>query len=352
MALRLGKLRINRMWVLLLLAVLLAAFATWLAFTYLENREKSIHDELAARVQGGPKTTVVVPTTDLPEGFVIDEGVVAGRDIAVDLVYTDTITIDDFDAIRGLPLLRAVQKGRPLMRADIIDDSPRDFSHLLTQGMRAITIDTDETNSIAQMLKPGNFIDLHVITAEPGTTQSQEVFPFLQHVKVIATGQETRNTIVRQNRRNAVMEDLAPYTTVTVEVTPEEAAYIALAQQTGKIRATLRPNDDMELASYDAVTTRSLLGVVKKGGGGAAAAAPSKIEYIVGGKAGSGAATPISINMPGLAEMMSAGAAAGAQAAGAPNPAAGALPPGAAAAGGEALQNSINQANPAVYAPQ
>jgi pilus assembly protein CpaB len=338
MALRLGKLRINRLWVLLFMAILLAAFATWLAFTYLENREKAMQEELAAKAQGGAKATVVVPTSDLAEGYVIDEAVVAGRDIAVDLVYRDTITIDDFDAIRGLPLLRPVQRGRPLMRQDIIDDRPKDFSHLLTKGMRAITIDIDEINSIAQMLKPGNFIDLHVIAAEPGVTQSQEVFPFLQHVKVIATGQDTQGSVERNSRRNPELEGITPYVTVTVEVTPEEAAYIALAQQTGKIRATLRPNDDTEIASYNAVTTRSLIGSSKKGSGYSQAS--TKIEYIVGGKAGSGAAVPININMPGMPGISPEAVAAGV------------LSPNVAATGGPALQNAINQANPAVYAPQ
>ncbi len=338
MALRLGKIRINRLWVLLFLAIVLAAFATWLAFTYLENREKAMQDELAAKVQGGPKSTVVVPTSDLPEGFVIDETVVAGRDIAVDLVYRDTVTIDDFDAIRGLPLLRPVQKGRPLMRQDIIDDRPKDFSHLLTKGMRAITIEIDEINSIAQMLKPGNFIDLHVIAAEPGETRSQEVFPFLQHVKVIATGQETQRSVAASSRRNPELEGITPYVTVTVEVTPEEAAYIALAQQTGKIRATLRPYEDMDIASYNAVTTRSLIGSTKKGG--AYSPASAKIEYIVGGKAGSGASAPININVPGMPGISSEAIAAGA------------LSPNVAATGGPSLQNAINQANPAVYAPQ
>lgn len=337
MALRLGKLRINRLWVLLFMAVILAAFATWLAFTYLENREKAMEEALAARAQGGPKSTVVVPTSDLPEGFVIDETVVAGRDIATDLVYKDTITIDDFDAIRGMALLRDVQKGRPLMRQDIIDDRPKDFSHLLTKGMRAITIEIDEINSIAQMLKPGNFIDLHLIAAEPGETQSQEVFPFLQHVKVIATGQETAGTVVRK-ARNPELEGIVPFATVTVEVTPEEAAYIALAQQTGRIRATLRPNEDIELASYNAVTTRSLLGSVKKGG--AYSPATAKVEYIVGGKAGSGASAPISINVPGMPGLTPEAIAAGA------------LSPGVAATGGPSLQNAINQANPAAYAPR
>ena len=113
MALRLGKLRINRLWILVISALVLGLFATWLSITYLKNREKDIETQLTTKVKGGPKASVVVPTDDLPAGTVIREGLVAARDIAVDLVYKDTITTDDFDAISGKPLLRPVQKRSP-----------------------------------------------------------------------------------------------------------------------------------------------------------------------------------------------------------------------------------------------
>ena len=42
MALRLGKFKINRLWVLVISALVIGLFATWLSITYLRNREKAI----------------------------------------------------------------------------------------------------------------------------------------------------------------------------------------------------------------------------------------------------------------------------------------------------------------------
>lgn len=338
MALRLGKLKINRLWVLVISALVLGLFATWLSITYLRNREKAIEVELSDKIKGGPKTAVIVPTSDLPTGFVIADGTVAAREIAQDLVYRDTLTADDFDAIRGKPLLRAVQKGRPLMRQDIIDDRPKEISQMLTKGMRAITMDIDDVNSIAQMLKPGNFIDLHLIAPEPGTTQSQEVFLFLQHVKVLATGTSTTADQPIEKPASPEGEFAAHYATITVEVTPEEAAYIALAQQSGRIRATLRSVDDTEIASYTPVTSTRLIGSASRKGGGASGTAAPHVEYIVGGK-GSGAAPPINISVPGLPQSVADAANAISM-------------PNVPAVAGPAVNNAVNQANPAAYAPR
>jgi len=349
MALRLGKFKINRLWVLVVSALLLGIFATWLSVTYLRNREKAIEVELSDKIKGGPKTAVIVPNTDLPAGFVIAEGTVSAREIANDLVYTDTLVADNYDAIVGKPLLRAVQQGRPLMRQDIIDDTPKDFSQMLTKGMRAITMDIDDVNSISQMLRPGNFIDLHLIAPEPGVAQSQEVFLFLQHVKVLATGTATTAAPPAQNSGSTQAEAAFRYATITVEVTPEEAAYIALAQQSGRIRATLRSVDDTEIASYLPVTSTRLIGSSsRKGGvgGPSAGAVAPHVEYILGGKAGGGAAPPINITVPGLPQSVADTANAmsrGGSGSGQPN---------GSEIGGPAVSNAVNQANPAAYAPR
>lgn len=347
MALRLGKLRINQLWLMLGAAVVLGLLATWLTITYLRGREKAIETQLAEKAKGGPTEAVIVPTSDMPAGALIDEGAVAARDISTDLVYRDTLRIDNFDAIRGLPLLRPVQRGRPLMRDDVIDDRPKEFAAYLTKGMRAITLETDDLNSISQMLKPGNFVDLNLIAAEPGGAgSSQEVFPFLQHVKVLATGNTTSKQARRQTSGNPA-EAETPFATITVEVTPEEAAYIALAQQSGKIRATLRAVDDTDVAVYPTVTTGRLIGTEAR------ASTPGsnkpRVEYFVGGRGGGGAATPISINVPGLSPAGSPSAAAMTR--NSASVALPGLPTNVAAAVNDAVNNAAVQAGNAAQHP-
>src|SRR3954467_3509112 len=130
MALRLPRLRINKLWLLMAAAVLLGLLATWLAVSYLKNREQRIAAELAQKAKGGPTITVVVPTRNVPKGTPIDQSIVAAREIASDLVYGDTITADQFEQVTGKRLLRDVEQGRPLRRADVFDDRPKDFSDL------------------------------------------------------------------------------------------------------------------------------------------------------------------------------------------------------------------------------
>ncbi len=166
-----------------------------------------------------------------------------GRDVPVDFIYDNTILADNFDSIKGLKLLRAVPRGRPLLKDDV-EEQNKDFADLLPKGTRAITMDVDEINSLANMVKPGNYVDLFLITTDPANPMNgQQIVPVLQRVKVLATGE--------QSGRRALEEETGPrgaqarrYSNITFEVTPEQAARIALAQQLGKVRAVLRNSED------------------------------------------------------------------------------------------------------------
>jgi len=297
MALRIFA-RINRMWLTLGAAVVLGLLATWLAVNYLKSREARMSAELEARQKGGPTVSVVVPVKDLPRGMQIKEGLVAARPIAADLVYEEMITADQFDKIAGLRLLRPVQKGRALRRADVFDEHLKDFSDQIEPGMRAITLETDELNSISQMLRPGNLVDLYLIAPQPGGN-GQQVLPLIEQVKIVATGQNLRpaegGAPVGQPGREV------GYTTITVEVTPVEAARLALAQQSGRIRAVLRNPEDEEDGEIGRVDTNTLMRMARA----RMRAEPDDdlgdtVDFIIGGKGQGGVGAPININVPGL----------------------------------------------------
>jgi pilus assembly protein CpaB len=85
------------------------------------------------------------------------------------------------------------------------------------------------------------------------------------------------------------------YTAITVEVTPHQAARIALAQQAGRIRAVLRNPSDGSAGDIGRVTTASLM----RSGKGATSDGGS-VEFIIGGKNGGGAGSPVNINIPSI----------------------------------------------------
>jgi len=296
MALRLPRLRVNRLWLTMIGAIVLGLLAAWLSVNYIKSREARMREELAQKAKGGPTVAVVVPVRDVPKGTVVSQKVVAAREVVPDLLYADAVTADQFDKIAGKRLLRPLLKGRPLRMSDVIDDHVKDLSDALGTGLRALTIDIDETNSFAQMLRPGNFVDLYLIAQDPAAPppSTQEIRALLPRVKVLATGQTLVGTatVTVDETGGQAGRPQVNYNNITVEVTPSQAARIALAQQVGRIRAVLRNAEDDKATGFRKLATTALFTEGR--------AKPS-IEYIVGGRAsGSGATPPININMPNL----------------------------------------------------
>ncbi len=325
MALRLD--RINRTWLMLFVAVIMALAAAWLTKQYLDVREKRIQEELAEKAKGGPVARVVVPVRNLPGGSVISGDVVAGRSIPADLVSSDMLTPDMFEKFDGAKLLRNVERGHPLRSSDI-EEKGKDFSSLIEEGSRAITIDIDELNSIAQMVRPGNLVDLFLIMPDLSdlSGNNQQITLLMQRVKVIATGQTVRKADAFTAPQPGVPQGVVRYSNLTFEVSPEQAARIALAQQLGRIRAVLRKEPDEEIVRLGKINTKNLL---KKGFvlEGPDEVDGSAVEYIIGGKGGGGVGNTITVNVPGLAPPVPG--APGVPATAAPAAAAApALPPG------------------------
>lgn len=298
MALRLPRFRINRLWLVLGGAILMALLAAWLTVNYLNSREKSLAEEIAERAKGGPTVTVVVPTSDQPKGAIVSGGNMATRDVLADLLYDDAVTVDDFADFNGQRLLHSVLKGRPLRRSDIVDDRSKDLASTLESGRRALTFEIDEINSFAQMLRPGNYVDLYLVAQNSSSnTPGQSIRALLPRVKVIATGQTLKNTPSAEVEPGQPTRT-ASFSNITVDVTPAEAARITLALDVGKIRAVLRNTDDDSSMNFDQMAASELFRAFDNGKG--AAPLPS-VEYIVGGTSGgAGSIAPVNITLPNI----------------------------------------------------
>lgn len=313
MALRFPRLRINRTWGTLVVALILGLVAAWLATQYIKAREQSIKESLAALNKSGPTVAVVVPVKNLPQGTPLTSNLVAARNVPADLVYPGTITPDQFKAYAGSKLLDDVLRGRPLREEDV-HKKVKDFSELIAAGTRAITVDVNEVNSVANMIRPGNLVDLFLIMPDPKDASSQQIVLLLQKLKVMAVGQSTHNAAPKTVNIPG-MPSTIQYTNMTFEVTPEQAARLALAQQLGRLRAVLRAETDEQVAKMDPINSKTLI---------SDAEGPTyTVQYIIGGSSSGsgGVSTPLSVALSALQAMRSnggAGAAAPASQPGAP----------------------------------
>lgn len=217
--------------------------------------------------------SVVVASSNLRAGAFLSAETASLRDVPRAFLHSDAILADSWTEAAGRVLAQPLQSGEPVLRSHLAQDVGAGFSSQLAEGMRALTFPVDEEASIAGMLSPGDRIDIFFTTS---AANESVTLPMLTNVPVIATG-------VRTATNAAYLADaraMAQFNTVTVSVTPEDAAKITLAQDAGKITVALRQPGDDAAIQLARITKQTLLNgnrIVK------ASAPRSQIEIILGG---------------------------------------------------------------------
>jgi pilus assembly protein CpaB len=206
--------------------------AAYLANDYIDSTVSA--RQAALEAQYSP-VKVVVAATDLRAGMFLSNQTVAVREVPQAFLHAEAIHAERWNSIAGRVLARPLRSGEPVLMAHLAQDPGAGFSSHLEQGMRALTFPVDEQASIAGMLAPNDRIDIFFTT----TTGSETItMPLLTNVPVMATGMRTAANEVQSR------ETQGPYRTVTVSVTPEDAARITLAQDAGRITIALRQPED------------------------------------------------------------------------------------------------------------
>lgn len=243
--------------------------AAYFANDYIEQTIAQHRAELDA--QYAP-VKVIVAARDLRPGAPLSSQNVAVREVPGAFLHSEAIHADRWNQISGRVLARSLQSGEPVLAAHLAQELAAGFSSQLDHGMRALTFPVDEESSISGMLAPGDRIDLFFTTTSGNEATT---LPLLSNVQVIATGMRTLT-----NENHPGLQDQRQYRTVTVTVTPQDAAKITLAQDAGKITITLRQPDDGADLHLARITKQTLLfgePVARR------ATARRRIEVILGG---------------------------------------------------------------------
>ena len=283
-----ARIRINKTWLIFILAVVFGLLALILTRSYLASREKALVDQ-AQDASRKAMTIVVVPTKDMPPGTVLDASQLATREVPSEFINADAIRPDDIAGYFGQKLAWPVTHGAPLLKSQI-DPSGRAFASVLKDGTRALTIQVDEINSTSGMTVPGNHIDL-LLVRQVGT--ADEVRPLFQNLLVLATGQVVQGSETPMEGPDG--QERKAYSTLTLELTPEQSARMVLAQKLGTLRAVLRGTDDKVVLAQNAVGVNDLFGAPapRSGGQGMRTATvrpaqPTHVEFIIGGQSDKG----------------------------------------------------------------
>jgi pilus assembly protein CpaB len=216
---------------------------------YISNEVQAQREQLQKQYR---LINVVVAKSDLPAGSVLSGQTVAVREVPNTFLHADAVRSEHWSEIAGRVLSRAVRSGETILSSHLARGAGAGFSAQLPDGMRALTFPVDEEASIAGMLAPGDRIDLLFTTA---AANDSVTLPLLFSVPVIATGVRT------QANEHSLPDRLqsGPFRTITVAVSPADAAKITLAQDAGRITVALRQPNDQTITRIARVTKTSLL---------------------------------------------------------------------------------------------
>lgn len=265
---------------LLLFAIALAfgALAVFGARGYIAGR---LEIERARLLPKQETVEVVVARRDLDRGELVAPENMALREVPVEFLPGSAIRPERFEQFVGSRLEQPMRSGEPLLMGAIRGADAGSFSSRIRQGIRAMSILVDEVNSVSGMLQPGDRIDLLFSVRPPvaaGQPPAQEVTATLmQDLAVLATGRQVR---AGADEGGAARH----FTAITVEVSPEQAQQLIVAQRTGKLTAMLRHPDDRQPLGARALDLNTLLGIARPELPAPARAPAAGPELYVGGR--------------------------------------------------------------------
>jgi len=246
------RLRPNRTWALLLVALTIGGLAAMSARSYLNRQMQAIEDSAK-----GKTVTVIVAKSDIPKGELLSAENMALRPIPAEFAHSVALSPEDFERVDGQRLAYPVKSGEMILWGLMETARVPTFSANVAAGRRAMTVPVDEINSISGMLEPGDTVDLLATVDRNG---KKLTFPVMQSVTVMATGQRSQNDPKTGDERQ--------YTTVTIDTTPEQARFLIAARDGGTLTALLRnPQDKMALpGQYDVAALLGLTNPAPQGG--------------------------------------------------------------------------------------
>ena len=275
-----GWLKARRTLAMALGALAFGAIAVVGARNYIGDRLALEKARLAPKSE---MVEVVVARRDLRRGDLVGPETMAARSMPREFAPGGAITPARFDSVAGAKLQLPMKAGEPLFAASLASVEAGPISNRIKPGIRAMTIVVDEVNSLSGMLQPGDHIDL-MLSVRPapaaGVMQPEITRTLMQDVAVMAVG--------RQSRASTNDEPVNPrgYTSITVEVDPERAQKLVVAQRSGKLTAVLRnPNDRMPVGDKR-LDVNMLLGIPTPQAPAVQVAAGPRpaTEVIVGGR--------------------------------------------------------------------
>ena len=207
-----------------------------------------------SKTSGSETATIVVVSADVPRGTSLTLELVQLKPWPKGHLPTGAITrIED---AAGRTVWIPLVPGEPVLEAKLAaKGAGRGMASLIPRGMRAVTIQTPNVSTgVAGFALPGNKVDVLLTLSHPGPdhpTGGGGTVTLLQNVEILAVDQ-------RIEAPSENMIDPKELRSVTLLVSPQDAAKLDLGQNKGTLSLALRNPEDSDTDAIRSATLAEL----------------------------------------------------------------------------------------------
>lgn len=197
--------------------------------------------------------TVVIARQDILENIQINEDMVQEDVVPKKFVQPGAIT--KLELAAGQVTVAPVRKGEQVTNTKLVSFGRESgLAVKIPQGKRAVSIAIDDITGVAGLIKPNNFVDV-IATFDFGNETNSKTYTFtiLEAIQVLAVADDlgAGNMAAEQARKGekglfnagslGALSEGTKKKTVTLALLPSDVQKLVLAQETGTITLSLRP---------------------------------------------------------------------------------------------------------------
>ena len=215
---------------ILLLALFMGVITTVLFFYYMKEirTEATVQEETVQVVRA--KETIA-------QNQIINRDVL--EEVEVPNINVHPQTVKDITTVEGKYASATIEKGEILLAHQFKDQKEEAtlLSKKIKEGYRAVSIEIPFEHSVSNLIEPGDFVDI-VVSNKTVNVDGKDAFIselIYSNVSVLAVGRKMKAT---ENEQGTYVE----YSTITLEMKPEDTAPLIQSSENGSIHFTLNPS--------------------------------------------------------------------------------------------------------------
>ena len=208
------------------------------------------------------KIKVLTAAADIAADTPITAEMITFTDLPAEAVMLGALT--DVSLVLGKITESKIYAGEQIISSKLISAGERGnntLAYAIEPGMRAITIAVDVTAGLSYMITPGNHVDIigEFLIADDTSADSSADNGKLSYTVMVLEDITVLAVDNVLSEAGKVKSEAPAYTAITLQVTPQQAMKLSMAQFEGQLRTILRSPVDNEKTNQSSLTLKDVL---------------------------------------------------------------------------------------------